>query len=507
MDLSKLIAKRISGRTGKNELSRPIVGIAISGVALGVALMILSISIVKGFQNEVSNKVVGFGSHIQILSNNSNYTQETSRLEIKQAFYDRIDSIQGVKGIQTFASKPGILETKENLQGVIIKGVWDDYDWTFFQKSLVEGELIQIKKGEKNEGVLISSAIAKRLKIDLNDKVTLYFVLQEGDIKPRNFVVTGIYDTGLKEFDQQFVFVDLHHLQKVNAWGVEAQIRVSDENCKDGQFKIEGLGYGGMTRLNYRWNTNWRGEGPFEFMPQGDTTITLHVSDRSTTIPDSAQVQFVFSKNPDGSTDYCNYQLVRTGGEGSYIHYTGGFEVLVEDYKRLEELYEKVTDEVPYFLQTVSITDRNPEIFSWLEMLDLNVSLIIWMMILIAVVNMTSALLIIILERTNMIGLLKAFGMNNSGIMKIFVRHAGGIILKGIAIGNLLGFGIALLQDKTRLIRLDPESYYVTAVPIEFDFLSIFLVQILTFFICILMMILPAWYVARIRPVKAIRFD
>lgn len=507
MDLSKLIAKRISGRTGRNELSRPIVGIAISGVALGVALMILSISIVKGFQKEVSNKVVGFGSHIQILSNNNNYTQETSRLEIEQVFYNRIDSINGVKGIQTFASKPGILETKENLQGVIIKGVWDDYDWSFFKKSLVEGELIQIEKGEKSEGVLISSAIAKRLKIELNDKVTLYFVLQEGDIKPRNFKVTGIYDTGLKEFDQQFVFVDLHHLQKVNAWGIEAQIRVSDSNCEDGQFEIEGLGYGGLTRLNYNWNTKWRGEGPFIFMPTGDTTITLHVSDRSTTIPDSTQVHLHFPLNSNGALDFCNYELTRTGGEGSYIHYTGGFEVLVDDYKRLDELHMKVADEVPYYLQTVSITDRNPEIFSWLEMLDLNVSLIIWMMILIAVVNMTSALLIIILERTNMIGLLKAFGMNNSGIMKIFVRHAGGIIFKGIIIGNFIGFGIALLQAKTQLIRLDPESYYVSAVPIEFDFLSIAFVQVLTFVICIIMMILPAWYVARIRPVKAIRFD
>lgn len=507
MDISQRIARRISKTSEKNKLSRPIVGIAITGVALGVTLMILSISIVKGFQEEVRNKVVGFGSHIQILNNNNNYSKETTRLDLEQDFYSRVDSIPGIKGIQAFATKPGILETKENLQGVIIKGVWDDYNWDFFETCLVEGKRIEIENDEKSESVLISKAIANRLNLELNDKVTLYFVLQEGDIKPRNFTVSGIYDTGLKEFDQQFVFVDMHHLQKVNAWGIEAQIRVLDQDCAYGVLLVEGLGFGGLNRLEYKWNNNWRGPGPHKLVIQGDTTITLKVSDRSTTYPDSAQVHISFLDNSNTAPSVCNYEISRSGGNGSYNKYAGGFEVLVEDYKELDYLHMAVADEVPYYLQTVSITDRNPEIFSWLEMLDLNVSLIIWMMILIAVVNMTSALLIIILERTNMIGLLKAFGMDNKAVMKIFIRHAGVIIVKGMVLGNVIGFGLAILQQKTSFVGLDPASYYVSSVPIKFDLPSIFLVQLVTFCICIFMMLLPAWYVSRISPVKAIRFD
>ncbi|MGB0423292.1 MAG: ABC transporter permease [Flavobacteriales bacterium] len=504
MKLTKWIASRMSGKEGENRLSKPVVSIAVAGVAVGVALIILSICIVKGFQTEVRNKVIGFGAHIQVVSNDFNHSKETKRLEINQPFYPGIDTLEGISHVQVFAMKPGILETKENIQGVVIKGVWKDYHWDFFEDKIVEGDKIHHVEGEKSNELLISKKIANRLNLEVGDKVTLYVVLQEGDIKPRNFTVAGLYYTGLTEFDDQFVFIDMSHLQKINMWGVEAQIRVNKEG---NNIYLEGLGFGGVKRLNYTWDNGWKGKGAHELKLTGDSTIQLIVDDGTRTIPDTARVSFTFS-HPDSIPSV--YKLSRWTSGGSHQYYAGGFEIAIDDYSYLDSMDELVDEAIPYYLQTKTIRDQNVEIFSWLEMLDLNVSLMINLMVLISVVNMTSALLIIILERTQMIGLLKTFGMSNWKVMVIFIRHAAKIIFKGMLYGNLIGFGVAFLQWKFGLISLDPTSYYLTSVPVSFDFwVIVFIlgVQLGTFLTCAVMMLLPAWYVARIKPVKAIRFD
>lgn len=503
MQISRFIARRMAGETGGSKLSKPIVHIAVGGVAIGVALMVLSICIVTGFQREVRNKVVGFGSHLQIVNNDNNYSKETSRIEIQQPFYPGLAEKEGVRHVQVFATKPGILETATDLQGVIIKGVGSDFDWQFFGDNLVAGDTLATYTGGRSPDLLISSSIAKRMELELDDKVTLYFVLMEGDIRPRNFKVTGIYDTGLKEFDDQFVFVDIGHIQRINQWGIEAQLRVS--NCFNDTLEVEAYGFGGQRDLRYEWpGTDLKGKGPHLISPRSDTSFTVVVSDRGRTLPDTATVWLNYA-HPDSIP--CDYRLDRTETGGTHQFYTGGFEVTIDDYEQLWNMDDEVFYEVPYFLQTINVVDRNPEIFSWLEMLDLNVVLIIGLMILIAVVNMTSALLIIILERTNMIGLLKAFGLSDAGVMWIFIRHAGRIIGRGMVIGNIIGFGIALLQLSTSFISLDPESYYVDSVPIRFDWFYLIGIEVFTFTACALFMIFPAWYVARITPAKAIRFD
>lgn len=499
----RFIATRMAG-SGSGKLSKPVVFIATAGVAIGVALMIVSVAIVTGFQREVREKVIGFGAHFQIVNTEQTYNRESSRLEIDQDFYPELSDMEGVRHIQIFATKPGIMETRDDLQGCIIKGIGEDFDWSFFEDKILEGEALNLHTEGASSDLMISQWTSKRMQIGIGDKVTLYFVLEEGDIRPRNFTVTTIYSTGLKEFDEQFVFIDIAHIQRINQWGIEAQLLVSD-SCKSGTVGIEAFGFGGRGDLRYNWpGTDLKGKGPHQVSLKGDTTFTVIVHDRDRSLPDTAIVRFHYA-SPDSIP--CSYRTESMTTGGSSRFYAGGFEVLIDRYEDLIPMSDELFYKVPYYLQVQNVADRNPEIFSWLEMLDLNVDLIIYMMILIAVVNMTSALLIIILERTNMIGMLKAFGMRDRDVVLVFVRHAARIIGLGMLIGNLTGFGLAFLQQQTGLVGLNPESYYVNKVPIEFNWLYIFQVELVTFVICTLFMLLPALYVAKIEPVKAIRFD
>jgi lipoprotein-releasing system permease protein len=502
----RFIAARMAGESESQKLSRPVVTIATWGVAVGIALMIIAIAIVTGFQQEVREKVIGFGAHFQIVNADQSFNKESSRLEIQQDFYPSLNDAPGIRHIQLFATKPGIMETDENLQGVVIKGVGTDFDWSFFTPKITVGSPLQIGTSGGENQLMISEFTANRLDLSQGDKVTLYFVLKEGDIRPRNFVVTTLYNTGLKEFDEQFVFVDIAHIQRINQWGIEAQIALLD-SCGADFVTVQGLGFGGQDELRYSWNAELAGGGPHLItmqrngLPVLDTSFTLIVDDGIRSLPDTAHMRIFKAPN-----DSCYRSESSTSG-GSWKYYTGGFEVLIDDYSQLHEMDDSVFYQVPYYLDVLNVTDRNPEIFSWLEMLDLNVDLIIYLMILIAVVNMTSALLIIILERTNMIGMLKAFGMRDRLVVFIFIRHAARIIGRGMLYGNVLGFGLCLLQKYTGLVSLDPETYYVDAVPVKFDLPYLFQIEAITFLVCVFMMLLPALYVAKITPVKAIRFD
>ena len=499
----RFIASRMAG-AGSGKLSKPVVVIATAGVAIGVALMIISVAIVTGFQQEVRQKVIGFGAHYQVVNSEQQYNKESSRVLIDQEFYSKLPTVEGIRHVQVFATKPGIMETTDNLQGCVIKGVGADFDWSFFQDKITQGEPLAITDEEASPDLMISEWTARRMNLKLGDKVTLYFVLQEGDIRPRNFKVTTLYKTGLKEFDEQFVFVDIAHIQRINRWGIEAQVLGSD-SCYEGTVGLEAFGFGGRKDLTYTWSSKeLKGNGPHRVELKGDTTFTVVVEDGGRSIADTASIAFTFASPEDIP---CVYTTNVTTSGGSHKKYAGGFEVLIDQYEHLRKYDEEVFYMVPYFMDVQNITDRNPEIFSWLEMLDLNVDLIIYMMILIAVVNMTSALLIIILERTNMIGLLKAFGMRDRDVVLLFVRHAARIIGIGMLIGNAVGFGLAMLQKSTGLVKLNPESYYVDYVPIKFDWMYLIQVQSVTFIVCVLFMLLPALYVAKITPVKAIRFD
>jgi lipoprotein-releasing system permease protein len=505
LQLTRFIAQRIASSDDRKQISKPIVRIATWGIAVGVALMLLSLCVVQGFQKEIRNKVIGFGSHFQVTSTSRSYSKDSQKLKYDPEVIQLLKKGSGVRHVQTFASKPGILETDLGIQGIVAKGVGLDFDTTFLKGNLVEGHFISHEKDSLD--VVISQYLANRLGIALNDKISMYVFTENADPRQRNFKVCGIYATGLEDFDRQFVFVDMRHIQRLSGWGIHAEGYI-DSLCYGQQFVLGAVAFGGEGEYQWRWSSDdITDEGPHFLTVTSDTTVMAIVEDQANTLPDTVYFRFdVVEDNTMGDCSEILHTITTTGGTDSY--YIGGYEVLLEDYDQLiaadDQLFSQLTTK---FLQTQKITDRHPEIFSWLKMLDINVIIIIVLMIVISIVNMTSALLIIILERQAMIGTLKAMGIQDQSVMNIFVLHAGRIIGQGILMGNLIGVGLAFLQLQTGIFTLNPENYYLDHVPIAFDLTTYLLLNAATLIICLISMLVPARYVTKITPIKAMRFS
>ncbi|MFT5666738.1 MAG: lipoprotein-releasing system permease protein [Vicingaceae bacterium] len=405
MNFELFFAKKII-KGGKNSFSKPIIRISIVAIALGIAMMTLSLSIVQGFQAEIEKKITGFGAHIQISTYDSRGLLENKPISKNRDFVPTLLKIDGIHHIQTFANKAAILQFKENNYGVVMKGVGPDYKWSFFEQYITEGNIPKLDSSIKTNDILISSTIANKLQLKNGDEVLAYFVQQPP--RTRKFKICGIYSTGFGEMDEQIILGDIQHIQKLNGW-------------ED--------------------------------------------------------------------------------------HQIGGFEVLIDDIERVEELDEKVYEAIDYDLSSTSIKDARPDIFNWLELQDINVIIIISLLVLVCGIDMISALLILILERTNMIGILKAVGAQNASIRKIFLYNASYLIVMGLFWGNLLGSGISLLQLKFGFMTLPQEAYFIDKVPIQFDFINLLLLNVGTLICCFVMLLIPSGIIARISPVKAIRFD
>jgi len=413
MNVELFIAKRIiASRKHKNGLSS-VINISVMGIALSVAVMLLSVAIVTGFQTSIRNKVVGFGSHITIMNHDTNLSYETKPVSTQQSFYPNLDTVQGIKHIQTFALKAGIIKTSSDIQGVILKGIGTDFDWTFFKQNIVAGKLFHLTDSTRSNQVLISQQLASLLKLKVDDKFFMYFIQKPPRV--RKFTVSGIYNTGFEEFDKLFVLADIAHIQKLNKW-------------------------------------------------------------------EKDQVS--------------------------------GFEILIDSYEQLDEMEDLVFgiagykfDEDGTKLRVQTVREKNSAIFDWLELSNTNVWAILILMIIVAGFNMVSGLLILILERTTMIGILKAIGANNLNIRKIFLYNATYLILRGLFWGNLIGIGLAVLQSQFKIIGLDSASYYIDSVPINLQWWHILSLNFGTMFITILVLILPSMIISRISPVKAIRFN
>lgn len=478
--------------------------IATIGIALGMVVMILAVSIVTGFQQEIRQKVIGFGSHIQITNFGSATRFQKPKLEINQDFYPSIDTVSGVKSINIFALKEGVIETPDNIQGIIAKGIANDYDWDFLNSKLVAGDILTFNDSTVSNELLISQFLAGRLQLELGDKFPIYFQNARNSMSQRNFTVAGIYDTGLKELDEEFVFIDIRQIKRLNQWGIDAHLIF--EGCENNRVKLSAVANGGDGSIRLNWNKDsLRGAGPHSFCLTESDTIYAVATDRSSTIPDTAF--FVF--NTPQVTGYCqcptDYKVYNSGGSGKY--YTGGFEVQLDSFDDLDKMDQIIYEHIDYNLRTTTIRQHLPEIFNWLEMLDLNTAIIIGLMILISIMNMTSALLIMIMERTRMIGLLKAMGAGSWFIQKTFLIQAAYIIVIGLGAGNIIGIGLGLLQQKFSLVKLDPENYYVSEVPVLLDISTILIINLITLVICLAALILPSLAVTQIRPTKAIRFD
>lgn len=408
MDFEYFIAKKIS--SGKTDsLSKPVIRISYISIALGLALMIISVAIVIGFKKSISDKIIGFASHLQIVPFDNNTSLEEQPLIINQAFVESLAAHSEIKHLQFTAKKAGVLKTDEQIQGVVVKGVGADYDRTFLEENIVEGNFPKVSSEKKTPEVLISATLSAKLKVDIGDDLRVWFVSgKEAQPRGRKFEVSGIFKTSLEEFDNRFIIADIRHLQKLNNW----------------------------------------------------------------------------TENQAGS-----------------------IEVFLENPNRLDEVSDDIYKDIPYDLNIITVTDEYPQIFNWLELLDMNVIVVLVLMILVAGITMVSTLLIIILERTNMVGVLKALGANNASIRKVFLYKAAVIIAKGMLFGNLGGLAFYFMQKYFQIIKLSPENYYMDFVPVELSLINFLLLNLGTFVVCLLILIIPSYYISRIVPARALRYE
>ena len=413
MSLEFFIAKRIHFQQSRKNVSRPAVRIATIGIALGLAVMIIAIAVVIGFKQQIRNKTIGFGGHIQITNFDNNNTYEMNPIKVDNALIKKISSLDGVNHVQRFATKPGIIKTDKEFQGIVIKGIDKGFDWNFFKSNLIEGKIIDVSGDTPSNQVIISKYLTNMLGLKLGDSFYTYFI--QDRVRARKFKIVGIYSTNFIEYDKLILIADIRQVQALNDW-----------------------------------------------------------------TPDS------FS----------------------------GLEVLINDFNRIDEVGDAVYsitanrfNKGGSAYSTQTIKQLNPQIFSWLNLLDMNVWVILILMLAVAGFNMISGLLILILERTNMIGILKSIGATNWSIRKIFLYHSFFLIGKGMLWGNVIGLSLCAIQYFTGVVPLDPEAYYVATVPITFNWLYIILLNAGTLAASLLMMIGPSYLITKINPAKIIRYE
>jgi lipoprotein-releasing system permease protein len=411
LNLEYFIAKRlITAKDHKSSISAPIIKIAIAAIALGIIMMIVSVATGIGLQQKIRQKVSAFNGHIIISSYNDNQSDvSTAPISIHQDFYPKFKNVDGISHVQAVAAKAGIIRTETAFEGIIFKGVGEDYRWENLKEYLVEGRLPIVNKG-LNPEIIISQYLANRLNLKKGDKFNTFFMKEDSNQLPnlRRFEIVGIYNSGFQEFDSSYIIGDIRHVQKINKWSVD-QI--------------------------------------------------------------------------------------------------GSFEVFVDDFAKIEEKGQAVYKQTSSTLDSQTIIEKYYYIFEWLHLFDFNIIVILIVMIVVSTINMVVALLVLILERTQMIGILKSLGANNWSIRKIFLYNASYLILRGLFWGNLIGIGMLLLQQEFGIIQLNPESYYVNVAPVYINLGYIFALNIGTVFVCLLVLLIPSYIITKISPSKSIRFD
>ena len=544
------------------KVSKPIVRISIISIALAMIVNLITVAVVTGFQQEVRQKVSGFGAHLFIMSAGENTVFESEPIHIDQSFLPMIQSDPNVLSIYPVGYKPVLFqsgkkevnyklsngkdttEIQQDVQGAIIKGIDENYNWTFFEENIEEGRIEDFINDSLNNPIIISRKLASDLNYHIHDTVTAYFVKNQ-PVRKR-YVIQGIYSTGLEEFDKKIVLGRLSQVQELNDWGIKAQITV-DDTLYNGQFVIRGKVTGGNGNFRYDWGKGYERFSGFLICPQKDTLIRLVASDYmidiendEESIPDTAYLQIRVNQN---LPSLCDFEMNEFGelnreylnsdgtkyvissenkrvvfeeivGQGSSKNYVGGFEIILKNWTNLDESLKKLRHQIDFIpnqydevLMTKSIKDNQREIFVWLDFLDINVVIILVLMVTIGIINMGSALLVLILIRANFIGMMKAMGATNWSIRKIFLIQAAFLIGKGMLWGNMIGLLICFIQSYFGVFTLNPEVYYLSEVPIELTFIHWVLLNVGTLVVCLLALVIPSIVITRISPVKAIKFD
>lgn len=414
MDWKLFIARRIyRSNEGGKEVSKPAVRIAMLGIAIGLAVMIVSVAVVIGFKHEVRDKVVGLGSDIMITNFDAQQSYQTVPVVVNDSLMRLLASMDGVKHVQRYSTKLGMIKTDDNFLGMVLKGISHEYDIRFLEDHLQEGEIPVFSDTVSSNKVLVSRTIADKLHLQVGDNIYTYYI--EDNVRARRLTISGIYQTHFSVYDDLFLITDLYTVTRLNNWQ---------------QGQVSGL--------------------------------ELGVTD---------------------------YNLLETVKENICLQ----VDIVMDAYGGI------------YYTQTVE--EANPQIFAWLDLLNVNVWVILILMTGVAGFTMISGLLIIILERTNMIGILKALGADNLAIRKIFLSFSVFLIGKGMLWGNIIGLLLCFVQSRFRLFKLDPVNYYVDSVPVEFNIWIYLLLNVCTLFVAVLMLVGPSYLVTRIYPARSIRFE
>jgi lipoprotein-releasing system permease protein len=406
LNLFYFISKRIS-KAEKSSFSATIHTVSVASIALGLATMIMSFLILFGFKSTIREKLVSFGAHFQITRFSLASSYERDPISINEVFLSN-EKPDFIEHVQSYAYKAGLLRTEEEVYGVLLKGVGEDFALDRFSQNMVAGQFVQFPDSGYSNDVVMSRKIANALQLDTGDNVVIVFIQDDGRARFRRLDIRGIYDTGMEEFDDRIILGDIKMIQRLNDWP--------------------------------------------------DTLV-------------------------------------------------GGVEVFIRDYGQIDEAEELLFDEVGYNLYVEKVTDQYREVFDWLALINQNVYIFLAIILGVACFNMISALLILIMERTQMIGILKAVGATNKQIRSIFMSNGLLLIGKGLLFGNIIGIGLGALQYYFRIIPLDPENYYMSFVPIEWNFLTIFLLNFLTLLVVGGALMIPTFILSRVSPIKSIRFD
>lgn len=415
-----------------------------------------------------------------------------------------------------------------DILGVLFKGIDETFDWSFFHDKLIDGQIID--STSSNNDIMISEYIANLLHYKVGDKVNSYFVLKNNP-KKRNFIVKGIYNTGFEEFDKKLIFCQLNQIQKINNWGVKSFLRLKD-TCINNQFVMEALAFGSTNSFIYDWGNGY--ESPalkilnlnkktlqVDVLPTVKDFYGYSVSRDSLSNRSTATFNVETPCNCDEELlkqqpiEYIGDSLIIApfgtitihNGPGTQHLYTGGFEVLLNDWDDLQNANTIVYENIPYEYNSQPITDLHPDIFTWLDFLDMNIAIILALMIIVSLINMTTSLLVLILEKTNMIGIFKAIGATDWSIRKIFLYNSLYLLVKGLLWGNLIALSLLFIQKYTKVIPLDSKVYYLDTVPVSLNLYHILGVNILTIIVCMLILIIPSYLISKINPVKAIKFN
>lgn len=548
----RLIQNKLQGI----KVSKPIVRISILSIALAIVVNVVTVAIVTGFQHEVRNKITGFNAPLFISKKGTKQIFEGDAVLKDQKALKELAGINGLKGISPVVFKPAMLQStrfsdtihlsngkdslinRQDILGVVMKGVIQAYDWTFIKEHLVAGRVLNFQS--KQEELVLSKRMADQLNYSLNDTISVYYVKNQPVL--RKYKVVGIYQTGLEEYDQKLVFCRLPEVQKMNDFGIKTKI-IIDDKLSNGKIVLKAGVEGKASDLLYDWGAGPDIYGGFYLPYLSDTNFRLIVyqSDplKGTQTPiDTSYIQincsqaFVAStallqdengeliKESIGINSYqmtsslATVQVTETEGLGTGKNFVSGFEVQITDWNQLKHVEEEIRsiiemrpNENNELMQVSSILDTERDLFAWLSFLDYNVYIIIFLMLLIGVINVGSAMLVLIVVRTNLIGMLKAMGARDWSIRKLFLYQAAHLIGRGLLYGNSVAFVLCFIQMKFAVLKLDPLVYYLDKVPVEMNPMSWLLVNLVTFVVCMISLIVPSYVVTKISPTKAIRFN